>query len=296
MNKPPLPLVVLTLMLGVVLIAAPAWARDDQTRPIDERRPLKPNATVSVCNVAGQIEIEAWEKNELHLTGELAEEVEELKITGNESRLEIEVKLPERSKHVGDTTLRLRVPVGASIDAEAVSADIGVRGLKGKAVVAESVSGDVRVDVGSKEVWGKSVSGDVTVKASSEKTRVESVSGDVEMRGGRGVLRAESVSGNVTVQARDVKELDIESVSGDLDVDIELAKEAEVEVETLSGEVTMTVPSLPDIDVDLETFSGALRSDLLEGLRGKKEYSRDGKQSGRVRLHSFSGDIHLKKK
>lgn len=289
MNKP----LTLFLALGALALAAPAWA--GEPRPIDERRKLSSTAVVSVSNVAGGIHVEAWDRNELHLTGELAAEVEELRITGNESRLAIEVKLPERAKHAGDTQLHLRIPRGASLDAEAVSADIHVNGLRGK-VVAESVSGDVRLDVGSRQVRAQSVSGDVTLKAPAEETRVESVSGDVEVSGGKGEVRAESVSGSLKVQAREVTKLDLETVSGDLDVDIEFAKGAEVEVETLSGEVTLAVPGLPDFDVDLETFSGSLRSNLLDGLKGQKEYSREGRQPGRLRLHSFSGDITVRKK
>lgn len=278
------------LLLG--LLAAPAWAGDG--RPVDERRPLKPDARISVDNVAGLIEVEAWDRNELHLTGELDAEVKELVISGNESKLEIKVKLPKINRNVGPTTLRLKVPAGVSFEADAVSADVRVRGLRGTLDV-DSVSGDVTIDAESKRISAGTVSGDVTVRAPAEDTRVASVSGDITVRGVRGDVRGESVSGDLTLSGGALRKLDLETVSGDLEVDAELAADCEVSVETLSGSVTLTVPKLPDVEVDMETFSGDLTSAFAPGVRGK-EIHHEGSGRGRVKLSSFSGDIELKKR
>ncbi len=307
MNKP----LSLILVLGLALGSAVAQARDDgDDRPVDERRPLKANATVEVSNVAGLIEVEAWDRNELHLTGTLSEEVEKLEITGNESKLKIEVKLPRRTRNVEDTTLRLKVPAGISLEADGVSADIRVRGIRGE-VEANSVSGDVRLEVESKSVDARSVSGDVEVHApSSTVTRVESVSGDVTVKGVKGEVRGETVSGDVNVRAQAARRIEVQSVSGDLELDLELSVDAEIEAETMSGDVRLNTPRLPDVEISLETYSGEIeRSELLPGFDGRqhsqeeedeghehKEYSREGKGPGRVRLHSFSGDISVQKR
>lgn len=300
MNKP----LFLVLTLGLALGAAAARAGDDP-RPVDERRPLKPDAHLEVSNVAGLIEVEAWDRNELHLTGTLSEEVEKLEITGNESRLRIEVKLPRRTRNVDDTLLRLKVPAGVSLKAAGVSADVAVRGIRGD-VEVNSVSGDVKLEVGSKSVEAQSVSGDVTVQApAATATRVESVSGDVIVRGVRGEVRGETVSGDVEVRAQTARRVALQSVSGDLELDTELAADAEVEAETMSGDVSLRVPQLPDVPIDLETYSGEIeRSVLLPGFEGRRsrdddagrEYSREGKGPGRIRLHSFSGDIVVNKR
>ncbi len=301
------------LISGLALFGAGAWAAE--SRPIDEHRPLKPDARLTVSNVAGLIEVEAWSKNELHLTGTLAPEVEKLVIEGDASDLTIEVKLPRRSRRTGDTVLKLKVPAGIKLKAEAVSADIKVRGLKGE-VEAASVSGDITLDVASARVEAQSVSGDIVLQAPTTEARVETVSGDVTLRGGKGEVRSESVSGAVSVEARDVRRLEAKSVSGDLTFDLQLGKGAEVSVETLSGEVEMTLPSLPDIDLDIETFSGDLES-AFGSLAGdkprrqhhndeddededederRKHFHRDGSAPGHMHLQSFSGDIVLKKK
>ena len=292
MMKKPLSL---ALLLGALLAAGAAGAADDR-RPVDERRPLKANARVAVENIAGLIQVEAWDKNELHLTGELSEEVEELSITGTEASLRIEVKVPKRTNNIGSTELRLKVPAGVSLDAEGVSADVAVKGLRGP-IEASSVSGDVRVDAESPRVKATTVSGDVHVRSPATETRAASVSGDVDIRGVRGSVSGESVSGDVRVQAAELKELDLESVSGDLEIDAELARDADVDVETLSGSVTLVLPKAPEGELEMETFSGGLRSAWSPGpARGAKEYRHEGSGRGRVHLNSFSGDIELKKK
>lgn len=301
MNQP----LSLILTLGLALGGAVAHAADDG-RPIDERRPLRNDAHVEVSNVAGEIRVEAWDRNELHLTGTLAEQVEKLEITGTDARLRIEVKLPKRTRNVDETILHLKVPSGVALEAEGVSADVSVRGIKGD-VEAASVSGDVEVVVGSKNIEAQSVSGDVTVDApSATMTRVESVSGDVIIRGVRGEVRGETVSGDVVVRGQTARRLEIQSVSGDLELEVELAPDAEVEGETMSGDVRLSVSKLPDVRIELETYSGQIeRSELLPGYKGPErggdrhegsEYSREGKGPGRVRLHSFSGDIEILKR
>jgi len=293
------PLAIL-LTLGVAL-ATPAWARHDKDeggRPVNEHRPLKADARVYVSNVAGLIEVETWDKKELWLTGELGEDVEKLEITGSESSLKIEVKLPRDSHNVeGDTHLKLQLPPGVALEAEGVSADIRVRGLQGP-LSAESVSGDVRLVVESAKVKASSVSGDVTLEAPASETRVSSVSGDVNVRGVKGELNAETVSGDVHLQARELRKLDVETVSGDLELDLDSARDADISVETLSGEVRLTLPSMPDGEIRLETFSGEITSPWWSAGDGddEKEYRHDGNGKGRLRLHSFSGDIVLKKK
>lgn len=298
------------LFAGLTLLAANAWAAEG--RPINETRPLKADARLSVSNVAGSIEIETWGKNEMQLTGTLAPEVERLVIEGDADHLTVEVKLPRRSRRTGDTILKLKVPAGIELKAEGVSADIKARGLKGP-IEAASVSGDITLEVASERIEAESVSGDVQITASTAEVRVETVSGDITLRGAKGEVRSESVSGSVKVEAREVRRLQAESVSGDLHFDLQLTKDAEVSVETLSGEVVMTLPALPDLDLDFETFSGDLESAfgrLVSETQSRrrhdddgdedddqgKHYRRHGSGRGHMHLQSFSGDIILKKR
>ena len=50
-------------------------------QPIDERRSMAAGGSVSVENLAGEINVSVWDRDELHLTGTLDDKVEELEIT-----------------------------------------------------------------------------------------------------------------------------------------------------------------------------------------------------------------------
>jgi len=280
-------------------LAAPAWAHkrdrdgDGESRPIQEKRPLKADARVVVKNIEGGIEVEGWDRKELELTGELGPDVEKLEITGNEASIVIEVKLPRSQRDIdGESHLKLRIPYGATLEASGVSADVRVRGLKGP-VTAESVSGDVRLEVESARVTGSSVSGDVNVDAPSKETRLNTVSGEVHARGMRGELRVGTVSGEVTVEGRELHSIEVKSVSGDIDLDVGSTADAEISAHTMSGEVRIALSGEPEGRVRVETFSGEIRSPWWDLDEEETEYRRDGKGKGHLYLNSFSGDIEL---
>ena len=279
------------VLMSVALGASAAGAH----RPVDEHRPLKPDAQVSVTNTAGTIEVQAWDKNELALTGELSEEVTSLDIAGSDAKLSIEVKLPHNTGHVGDTRLKLMVPAGIRLEAHGVSADVTARGLRGPASI-ETVSGDIRLDGAPPQVELHSVSGDVDAQAAGP-AHVETVSGDVGLRGAKDEVHVKTVSGDVRLDAGTLRALTLQTVSGDLDVQADFAAGAESSVETLSGEVTLRLPALPDGEVEMETFSGDLTTDFGPAPgEDAKEYRHEGAGKGRLHLESFSGDIRLKKR
>lgn len=281
-----------TAALALLAATLPLHAAD---RPIDEKRPLKADARLSVDNLAGLVEVEAWDRNELSLTGTLSGDAKALEITGDESSLRILVRMPKIVRNPDPTVLKLKVPAGVTLEVEAVSADIRARGLRGP-VDVDSVSGDVTLDVASAEVRAGTVSGDVQLQLSgAREVHASSVSGDVTVRGARGELHGESVSGDMKIEAREVRELEVESVSGDIDLDLELDAAAEVEAETLSGEVRLSLPKLPDGLIEIETFSGAIESTLPEVSSGK-DFRRSGTGKGRLNLTSFSGDIQVRQK
>lgn len=275
--------------LLLLVASAASWAGT----PINERRPLEADGRVEVKNLAGVIEVKAWDRKEVALSGSLGAQVEKLEISGDARRLSIEVRYPRRLRgNVEDTQLLLQVPAGAVLDLEAVSADIRVSGTRG-AISAESVSGDVSLDVGSTSVEASTVSGNLKLRAPATRTTLSSVSGDLHASGGRGELRAETVSGDLEVSGGPFAQLALESVSGDLQLDVGLEDTAEVSAETLSGEIRLRLPATPDARVTMKTFSGELSLSPGPGL-GEDRRSHEhtyGRGRGRVQLNSFSGDI-----
>lgn len=286
------------ILLPFVLLLVAALPAQAEERPVSyQRAGLKPNVKISVDNLSGSVEVKAWDKPELSMTGTLGADVVALETTGDESSIKIVVRHPKIVHNPDPTQLRLFVPIGAELEIDTVSADIRVGGVRGP-VKVDSVSGDVILDVASARVSAGTVSGDLHVGAAgAEDLRVSSVSGDVEVRGPHGSVRGETVSGDLRLSAQGVKKLEAQTVSGDLVLDLELAADADVKAESLSGDVRLTLPAQPEGDLSLETFSGSVSSAWsLTPDEEAHTYRRDGKGRGRVALNSFSGDVSMEKR
>ena len=269
---------------------------------VSETRSVDADAYISISNAFGEISISGWDKNEVSIEGSLGEDVKELIIRETGSGLMIEVKNPKSSyRHDNgynklSSYLEVKVPVGARVEAESVSADISVEELAGDHLAVSSVSGDIDLEVQSKDVEVESVSGDVEYRGSSGSTSIESVSGDLEISGVTGELSAASVSGDITVEAGDLSDARFETVSGDLDITAGLSSDARLTVESLSGDVTLTLPDSVSARFEASSFSGDIYSDFGgsndEDLGSSAEFT-TGDGSARVRLESFSADIEI---
>ncbi|MDP9140618.1 MAG: DUF4097 domain-containing protein [Pseudomonadota bacterium] len=274
-------------------LATSAWA----STPINESRPLDADGQLSVNNLAGTIEVVAWDRKEVAISGDLGEDVEALEISGDARKLTIHVRYPRKSRgDIEETLLRLQVPMGAALTLEGVSSDIKVSGTRG-ALSASSVSGDVEARVASTNVKLNSVSGDISLGAPSTQAELQSVSGDINARGLSGTVKAETVSGNLQLGGDNFKEVSAQSVSGDMQLDVGLVSGAELRAETLSGEIAVRLQKTPDAKLSMKTFSGMLTSDLApKGSEERRKIEATiGSGRGVIELSTFSGDIVLSK-
>lgn len=282
------------MLFAALTLSAQAYAADGT--PINERRPMNAEGRITVSNISGLIEVKAWNKNEVEITGTLGEGSKKLEISGTADNLRVQVVLPERAKNVESSKLHLRVPEGARVELEGVSADLSLLGTRGAARLS-TVSGNVMVEGTMRELRAESVSGDVHVKAPSADTRLESVSGDVEAEKITGQLRIETVSGDARVTGSGFSEVDVETVSGDMELKIDgLKDDAEISADSVSGNIRFTVAKTLNAHVQLETYSGELSSDFGTPNRDEPERLEAtlGKGQGRFRAESHSGDIILK--
>ena len=293
---------VLALALCAGLACAPVYAGT----PINETRPLDPRGRIEIDNLKGRIQVRAWDRNEVRITGTLGDGVEKFVVEGDRGNLEVRVEYPKRmgswrNDRTGPTELLLQVPLQASLDIESVSADIDVDGVASDEINVDTVSGDVRMAAAPRQASIESVSGDLTLTLNSRDARTESVSGDIVLRGRLdGEVHAETVSGDITIDSRGerVRRLSTGTVSGDADVRVGLADGGEIKSETVSGEIKLRLPKSLSARVSGETFSGDLAAPNARVHKedfgpGKTIDTTYGSGSGQIRMESFSGDAIL---
>lgn len=294
-----------TALFSLALLAAlPAIA----ATPIDETRPLDADGRLQVENLKGLIEVRAWDRPEVRIQGQLGEGVERLEIEGDRRSLEVRVKYPNRVGVWGGrdrsepTELRLMVPLQAALAIDGVAARIDVQGIASRELSIDSVSGDVTVVGAPRQAGIETVSGDQRLTLNSREVDADSVSGDIELTGRLdGEVGVETVSGNVRVEVVESRLRDFSSatVSGDVRVRTALAPGADVSMESVSGDLELHLPRDTSASVRAESFSGTLAAPDAEIQRprhgpGASLRHRYGGGEATIDIETFSGDATLR--
>ena len=277
---------------------APAWA----ATPIDQVRPLDPRGRVEIDNLKGRVEVRAWDRQEVRVTGSLGDGVEKLVIDGDRDELRIEVKYPNRSRNTEPTMLVVQVPLQAELEIETVSADIDVHGVAPRELSLQSVSGDIVANGAPRRASVESVSGDVNVTFNSSEVEASTVSGDLVVAGRlTGEASVETVSGDLRFDSRGerLRKFSAGSVSGNIAARLALAEAGEIRMESVSGDLGLDLPKDLSAEVSGESFSGDLSAPGAKIQRedfgpGSSFHQRYGDGKGEIRLETFSGDARLR--
>lgn len=282
----------IVLALAANMLSAAAMAE-----PLDLRRNIAADATVTVVNIAGEIEISTWDRNEVHLTGHTGDNAE-LEISENEQGIRFEVRELREEGRLGASVLTLVVPVRANLIAESVSADIRIADSRGSHISAESVSGDLRVEVETERADLSSVSGDIEFRGLATRSAVETVSGDIDVTGVSGEVVVSTVSGDAVLDAGSIGHGKFETVSGTLELSLQVDNGGRLAVEAMSGDVTLSLPATQTGEFRAQSFSGTIRSEFGSVERrgvgpGSHLNHVSGSSGTTIRVESFSGDIHI---
>jgi len=246
-----------TLTLLGMFSASTALAVD-----INESIDAAADGTVSISNIAGSVDVWGWSRNQVEITGELGDDVEELIFERHGNEIEIKVKTGRRNSHDIDSDLTIRVPQASSLEINTVSADIDVVDVTGEQSL-ESVSGDIETQAHASDMDVNSVSGDLEVEGDNQPMRSRLSTGDI-------VFHAELLDGG---------RLDIETVNGEVDIEF-------------AGEISARF--------DIETFNGDIRNCFGPDAVRVSEYApgyelkfTEGDGAGRVTVETLNGDLRL---
>ena len=294
------------LLLGALTAAGAA------AESVEERLDADPRGKVEVSNISGRVEVQAWDQNEVAVTGHLGRGVKELRFERRGGTIEVEVIHDSRFEGFRDhgrARLVVQVPRASEVEVECVSADVSASGLTGDLEV-DVVSGDVAVDVGSKAIDLASVSGDLEVRSPDGRVEAKSVSGAIWIRLDAGEFEIDTVSGDIDARVDTLRKGSAESLTGDLGFEGDLAAAGRLKLETKSGDIGLRLPAEVRAQVELEVFSGEIDSDFGGGERepgawdltlGARigahiEGATLGGGGARIEAATFSGDIELRRR
>ncbi len=171
--------------------------------------------------------------------------------------------------------LEIDIPRSARVAVRTLSGDVEAAGIGGESRWA-TASGDLRLGVDAGPVAVESMSGDVRVVATAPiELNVRSVSGDLQLRG----PRFETLIASTT--------------SGDVRLDGALGSGGPHRISSVSGDVELVTPT--PVGVETETITGDVRaagSYTAGGRRGRRTIT-FGSGSVQVTIRTTSGDIRV---
>ena len=280
-------------------LSTPVWAEDiDQTLPADEGGEIK------IDIVSGDVRVIGWNKAEVRVKGELPKNKDDFvfKVNGNKTRIELEPKHSFWNSSNGAATLEIHVPQYSSIKAEGASTTFEIEKVLGSIDVS-SMSGDLTLEGGNDNIELEAVSGNITVQGATGQLNLSSVSGDVTVDANANYFEAQTVSGDIEANIGSAEKIELESVSGDINVSLLIDDNGRLDAGTVSGDIEIEFQN-DDINArfDIETGPGGdFRNKISEDRMDEKnrfsssvEFSL-GKGGASVEIETMSGTIELER-
>jgi hypothetical protein len=251
---------------------------------------VRNRSNISIVNQYGPISVKPSSGNEVFVTAILQSDKVEVDQNQNGNRIDIVSHLlPGATPDNGRIEYQVSVPADASISLRSTTGPLRVEKLRGD-VVMEGASANVEVrEITDAHVHINTLSGPITLTNISEgHVEITSVSGDISMTQVDGPLvKVSSSSGKIRYDGDFAfgGEYYLTSHTGDIEATAPTYASIDVTARSVKGEVENDFPLTP------KTHVSFLNSDTIRNLVGTA-----GKAASSVKLNSFSGRIHLKKR
>ncbi len=247
-----------------------------------------PRASVTVTNQYGPISVKPGAGNQVVVTAFLHSDKVEVDQSHAGNRVDfLSHLLPGSDADSGRVDYEVQVPSDASVSLHSSTGPLHVERINGDvAVEGATATVDVR-DINNAHVHIKTMDGPVTLSRVSN--------GHVEVT---------SVNGDVTLSAVNGSMVEVNSNGGKIHYDGDFGDGGQYRLMSYSGDIEAFAPSAASIDVTARSVHGQVENDFLLAPEHTSFLSRAGsafagtigKAASSVKLRSFSGKIHLKKR
>lgn len=277
--------------------------------PIDLRHAATATARVEISNVKGSVTVLGWDRNEVQVSGQLGDGALPLAIDGSDDALTIKVKPQGKSSgwlnwsgdnSMAPSTLTLRVPKGASLHVNVVSAPLSIDGIDGGDITVNTVSGKARINARTPSLSVNSVSGGIELAGHAGRADLQTVSGDILAPVLGGTASLQTISGRIQAGAGPAQTLTLSTVSGDVQLSAKMTADGTLRIDSMSGNVQLQLPGNTAGKLHASSFSGDLRSDFGTPQDnghgpGSKLDANLGDGDGKISVETFSGDLRIRK-
>lgn len=310
-------LVLVPLVMCSIVLSSHSSVAGEQ---VDKTLPLNNATTVAVENLSGKVQIIGWDKDNVHVKGELDDKAEKLVFEQVGSTINIMVDLPHHSDWGSKgTNLTIHMPNNVRVNFEGVSSDVEIESFT-HSVIAKTVSGNIKAkklqqtielssvsgNIQTNDLKGKIslsvVSGNIDDENSTGRLELQAVSGEIEATSKANEVFVNNVSGNTDLVLSDVDELKLSTVNGDSEISLLLKTDGVVRASSVSGDVELDFQQNVEADFRLKANAGGDLTNKLTGQKSQEDkygpssklYFETGNANGSVRVSTVSGDVVIK--
>jgi DUF4097 and DUF4098 domain-containing protein YvlB len=290
------------MRVAVTVAVALLLAQTARAEEVEKSAQADPRGEVVIGNVAGDVEVTGWDRNEVHVQADLSEGVERLEFKTSGARTTIEVVLPKGRTYQGSTDLVVRVPRNSSLVINTVSADQTIKDVRGMQRL-QAVSGLIQTELYNEDVELKNVSGEVWVRGHSGKgaMRVTTVSGDLRLDDVGSEMELNTVTGDMRVTVAELAKARIRTTNGDLELRAaKLTDDVRIDAEGINGDLRFRFRGSLDTEFDISTFNGEIDNCFGPKPHKTSEHGpgnalrfKEGNGDGRIRIKALNGTVEI---
>jgi len=322
-------IVLLLILFFLVLLTTNAWA-DRVEKVIEESFALDSTGSFSLGNVAGDIMVYSWDKEEVKMVAiksvsswgigdpeEFLAKIE-IEIVSQPKTLKINTRYP-RFSWIRNTRVnyQLWIPEATSVRLESVSGTIQIgdhlnrvytKTVSGK-IKLENIRGNVEVKTTSGDVVISNVQGDLAWSSTSGDLDLVNLVGDLDLHTTSGEVSGQEINGDIKANSvsGDLAFLDsqgglsyLHTVSGKIRAELKVIDKdvSSMSLSTVSGGITLYLPENASFDLDISTVSGEINTGfkvLIDSVSKRKLQGEVGAGGITIELNTISGDISLRK-
>jgi DUF4097 and DUF4098 domain-containing protein YvlB len=212
------------------------------------------------------------------------DQVDDVRVDYADGRLQVTEPQPAGLFQRGrDHDVQVTVPAGSDCSVHTASADVRCLGEPGRLGI-RTASGEVSIQAVRKPSEIHTASGDVSVGEAEAAATLHTSSGQIQVAGARADVTAMSASGDISIDDAGAS-VAARTVSGAISV--ARAALGQVEANSVSGDITVNVAHGTGVYLELSSLSGEVSSDL-EPLPESS-----GPADLRVTCQSLSGDVRV---
>ena len=286
-------IIILLSLIFLVLLTANTWA-DRVEKVTEESFILDSTGSFSLNNVAGNIMVYSWDKEEVKMIA--TKSISSWGTDDPEELLDrIKIEITSQPKNL---RIHTRYPTFSWIRNARVDYQLWIP--EATSVRLESVSGTIQIGDHLNRVYAKTVSGKIKLENIRGNVEVKTTSGHVSGQEINGDIKASSVSGDLAFLDSQGGLSYLHTTSGKIRAELKfIDKDASgMSLSTVSGDITLYLPEDASFDLDISTVSGEINSGfkvLIDSVSKRKLQGEVGTGGITIELKTVSGDISLRK-